>query len=61
MFSTTLFQTHYEALDDILPTLTPTQVQDLVQYLLSIDGSTTPITAPSGPSVNGGPICNYTP
>jgi YVTN family beta-propeller protein len=52
------FLAHAQALGAIF-TPTPTAVKQLTAYLLSIDGSTTPIALPTGPSAEGGDICHY--
>jgi hypothetical protein len=58
MFNNAIFQSHYQALGAVF---VPTQatVRQMVAYLLSIDGNTSPITLPAGPSAEGGDICHY--
>ena len=54
------FAGHYQSAVAQIFSPTPTQVQQLVAYMLSIDGSTAPVAIPAL-SASGGDLCSYTP
>jgi hypothetical protein len=54
----TTFQGHYQSPLAQVFNPTATQIRQLVAYLLSIDGSTTPLATPAL-GAGGGDICHY--